>query len=1420
MRKIFTVIGFLLLSFSIFACTGATSITFTFETNGGNTIEEMVVSTEDTSFELPTPVKEGFVFDGWYINEELTDPFNFASLLTATEITVYAKWISFVAEYTITFETNGGSAVAAITLASGAAVTAPTQPTKTEFTFGGWYSDSALTIAYTFSVMPAQNITLYAKWNVVQTTITFEANGGSAVDDITQNTGTAIVAPNEPTKAGYTFDGWYSDSTLSTVYTFNLMPATNLILYAKWNINTYVLQYLDNDGTVLQSENFEYGADLSGVVPPTPTKEGYTFVEWNWHLPLTMPAMDYHLSALYVINQYTISFESNGGSLVLDITQDYLSDVIAPITPTKSGYSFDGWFSDALLTTAYTFSTMPLDGITLYAKWTATLYTISFEENGGTFVSDITQGYSTLVVAPMAPTKTGYTFDSWYSDVELTTAYTFTTMPMNSLTVYAKWTINQYTITFEENGGMALPDLTQDYQSDVSAPTPVKQGFTFVGWYSDELLTTTYTFTKMPASNITIYAKWEATTYAITFFDFINGYNTMPSIEALAGQAISIPLPDDIIGYEFIGWFTDVQFDVPFIGTVMPAYDFTLYGQWEVSLYTVTYNSNGGTAIDDASFTYFSDVPVPNAPVKEGYIFAGWYSDEALLSLFDFKDAPLANITVYAKWILDEGFDPIQLILINQPTEQVTLRGVIYYKFPDPMNPGFYLYDGTGFIFILSDATGFAVGDGVEVVGYFGFFENTPQIEDVSSINLNGSFVTMSEAVEMPLDQLINASEYDINLYGQLVELTGVVGQEGSNFYLTALAADGVAVINYKSYLPMSNPFVTMVGQKVTIRAIIYDFNSHTYEWHIIYDSTQAIVQTPMTDQEKLDELILFAQTMLDYQEFYNGQTFEIPTNEPVYGALLSAETFGINALFYDPTTGVFGNATEEIEIGVRITATLGALSESVDLTFILKPINSLTVAEFIASPEMSYHQVSGVVIFAATQNDMQMMVIADVTGALAVVSDGLVAVGDYIIVAGYRMSQEGMAMMANQDPSLTLIEIIDHNYPIPIVPIQLSVEQFLGLDANNLLYWLQYVEVTGRLTFDDMTRTFIIEDGLNSLPIFAFDQEAMELLNGYKGFIISIRGIGLPSFDQIDPSLMLVYSGRPEDVILNYSDEDLVSEMSLLLADYLSSPTYYPGQLIELPTEHPSILMNISYEAFGANASLVDLLTGEISPTIETEVWIDLHVTVTIGLFSETFDIQLHIAPITVLSVTQFYNLNDYDFPYYVTGTVIFAQPDEMMYIIADENHIVFLISATSLNVGDVVVAYGFKMHEGGMTMLVDDSSDTVIDVPLHDQPNPLLKTIISISDFILLDASLPENIFKYFQMTGTLIENQELHIFFLSDGENQIPVFPASTLTYQALIPLAGMEVVISGLAMPSPDNPEEGNVLVFINYPGDIN
>ncbi len=157
--------------------------------------------------------------------------------------------------YTITFNSNGGSAITAITLVSNTVINPPTNPTKQGYTFIDWYTNNDLTNSYSFTKMPAENITLYAKWAVNSYTLTFNSNGGTVVSSITQNYETAVTKPADPTKSGYNFAGWFSNNILTSAYTFSSMPALNLTLYAKWALTDYT----SND--LFISEYFESSAN-------------------------------------------------------------------------------------------------------------------------------------------------------------------------------------------------------------------------------------------------------------------------------------------------------------------------------------------------------------------------------------------------------------------------------------------------------------------------------------------------------------------------------------------------------------------------------------------------------------------------------------------------------------------------------------------------------------------------------------------------------------------------------------------------------------------------------------------------------------------------------------------------------------------------------------------------------------------------------------------------------------------------------------------------------------------------------------------------------------------------------------------------------------------------------------------------------
>ena len=159
------------------------------------------------------------------------------------------------------------------------------------------------------------------------------------------------------------------------------------------------------------------------------------------------------------------------------------------------GYTFGGW--NKADGTAWDYASDKVtDNITLYAKWAAITYTITFDTAGGSEIAPITQDYGTVITAPEAPTREGYTFIGWDKEIP-------TTMPAENMTVTAQWEINQYTITFDSNGGSEIAPITQDYGTAIAAPAdPTREGYTFIGW--DREIPKT-----MPAENITLKARWK-----------------------------------------------------------------------------------------------------------------------------------------------------------------------------------------------------------------------------------------------------------------------------------------------------------------------------------------------------------------------------------------------------------------------------------------------------------------------------------------------------------------------------------------------------------------------------------------------------------------------------------------------------------------------------------------------------------------------------------------------------------------------------------------------------------------------------------------------------------------------------------------------------------------------------------------------
>ena len=290
------------------------------------------------------------------------------------------------ASYTVTFNSNGGSAVKAQTVKNGAKASKPADPTKSGYLFKGWYSDKSLTKAFNFNSTVRSNLTLYAKWEKKAAyTVTFDSNGGSAVKAQSVSSGARASKPADPTRAGHAFKGWYSDKSLTKAYDFSLPVKSNLALYAKWEAKA----------------------------------------------------------------AYTVTFNANGGTAVKAQSVSSGAKASKPADPTKAGHVFKGWYSDKSLTKAYDFNSAVKSNLTLYAKWEREVtHTVTFDPNGGSAVEAQTVRSGAKASRPADPAKSGFVFAGWYTDAALTEAYDFDSAVKSDLTLYAKWETQPYAILY------------------------------------------------------------------------------------------------------------------------------------------------------------------------------------------------------------------------------------------------------------------------------------------------------------------------------------------------------------------------------------------------------------------------------------------------------------------------------------------------------------------------------------------------------------------------------------------------------------------------------------------------------------------------------------------------------------------------------------------------------------------------------------------------------------------------------------------------------------------------------------------------------------------------------------------------------------------------------------------------------------
>ena len=327
----------------------------------------------------------------------------------------------------------------------------------------------------------------------------------------------------------------------------------------------------------------------SGVLatrPDDPTTMGYTFGGWNkadgtaWDYAKDTVTENITLYAKWIPHTYTVTFDSTGGSEVTTktMTATYGEPLANMPVPRREGYVFLGWYdamvggkcygdSDGNGTDAYDKE----ENITLYAQWAeAPSRMVRFNKCGGTMTDpvEVRHKLNTPIARPSDPTKVGYTFTGWYTDLTYTQLWNFDDWVTDEMMLYAGWKANRYTITFDTAGGSEIASITQDYGSTITTPAnPTREGYTFIGW--DVEIPET-----MPAENVTITAQWKINRYTITF-DTAGG-SKVDSITQDYGSTITAPANPTREGYTFIGWNREIP-------ETMPAENITITAQWKDS---------------------------------------------------------------------------------------------------------------------------------------------------------------------------------------------------------------------------------------------------------------------------------------------------------------------------------------------------------------------------------------------------------------------------------------------------------------------------------------------------------------------------------------------------------------------------------------------------------------------------------------------------------------------------------------------------------------------------------------------------------------------------------------------------------------------------------------------------------------------
>ena len=668
---------------------------------------------------LPDILEDGYTFEGWYKESTCNnkagnagDTYNITGA-----ITFYAKWTAN--KYTITYEANGGTVSPTSFEKTYGTNATLAVPTKTGYTFKGWYNNSDLSGSKyegntDLSTTNGDNVTIYAKWDVNKYTIKFNVDGHGVANSITKTYGVNINLAN-PTgiQSGYTFDGWFKEAAFTNAYDgkSDLTDASGaeVTVYARWKAR---VTYNVNGHGSLSPNYVDVVLNNKTTLPTLANVVGFTS-QAKWCLDADCKTQvgnagsDYKVTepktlyAEWKENEWNITLNINGGqyqSYTPPTKRLYSQPVNLPTSTniSKTGYTFDGWYENSSFTGSKVTS-IPAktdDNKEYWLKWKENSYSITYNENGGSYVSGYSKPTSRLYSAttPLPNntqiSRTGYEFNGWYeaSDFAGSSISGIGPNVAANKVVYAKWTEKTYTVTYKDYDGTALS--SSNWKVGYAAPTSrkytvslalpgdgnvIKPNNFFIGWFkegdaSEKIITSIAANT---AEDYVLRAKWDAA-HTVTFNYMGQGTNSTDTVRN--GYKVGEPNKPTAANKKFLGWYRnnddskttlDESDSYAWNFNTQVTESFTLYAKWkDVVTHTVTFNLTSGShhpqdsAISDKPATQYivedEKATAPSMPVSDGYTFKGWFANPELTTGYNFNTQITGPTTIYGKWELIE----------------------------------------------------------------------------------------------------------------------------------------------------------------------------------------------------------------------------------------------------------------------------------------------------------------------------------------------------------------------------------------------------------------------------------------------------------------------------------------------------------------------------------------------------------------------------------------------------------------------------------------------------------------------------------------------------------------------------------------------------------------------------------------------